>query len=290
MSYSLDPGQDASSGYDEAPQRRRHILGRLLAALVMAASAGGLWYAYDASRAHRAGDVPLIRADEGATKVRPAQPGGMTIPDQNMMVYNEGRGQQQVENLLPPPETPLPRPAPPPAEAAPPSAPPEQATAAASIPPATLPQASAAIALPSSAPLPPVAAPAPLPVAAAPIAPAQSPVAAAAAAPLPPQPASPPASRPAEPRKAESASAAGGYRLQLAALRSEEAARHEWEALRAAHRDLLGALEARWPRADLGARGTFYRVQAGPIADAAKAEQLCAELRHRNVACILVRP
>ena len=40
-----------------------------------------------------AGDgVPLIRADERPTKVKPDQPGGMQIPDQKVSLYNEKPG------------------------------------------------------------------------------------------------------------------------------------------------------------------------------------------------------
>ena len=73
-------------------------------------------------------------------------------------------------------------------------------------------------------------------------------------------------------------------------MRSEESARQEWSKLRKANNDLLGGLTAAWSRADLGERGIYYRIQAGPIADGAAAERLCGELKRRNVSCILVRP
>jgi len=43
-------------------------------------------------------------------------------------------------------------------------------------------------------------------------------------------------------------------------------------------------------RVDLGEKGVFYRVQAGPLADAAAAERLCAELKERKQGCIVVKP
>lgn len=81
-----------------------------------------------------------------------------------------------------------------------------------------------------------------------------------------------------------------GYRLQIAAVRSPEAARQEWERLKRLHGDVLGALGYAAERVDLGERGIFYRIQAGPIADAAKAKRECGELKRRGVGCILVRP
>ena len=43
-------------------------------------------------------------------------------------------------------------------------------------------------------------------------------------------------------------------------------------------------------RADLGDKGVFYRLQAGPLSDAAAAETLCGKLKQRNVGCLIVRP
>ena len=59
----------------------------------------------------RRGTVPLIRADERPTKVRPERPGGMEIPDRDKLIYHPTR--PVVEHLLPGPEKPLPRPVPP---------------------------------------------------------------------------------------------------------------------------------------------------------------------------------
>ena len=53
---------------------------------------------------------------------------------------------------------------------------------------------------------------------------------------------------------------------------------------------MLGKLTAAWPRADLGERGVYYRIQTAPISDGAAAERLCGELKRRNVACILIHP
>jgi hypothetical protein len=56
--------------------------------------------------------VPLIRADDRPMKIKPDQPGGMPVPDQNVSVYDQKPGAAAVEKLLPPPEQPMPRPAP----------------------------------------------------------------------------------------------------------------------------------------------------------------------------------
>src|SRR6266446_10120904 len=101
---------------DEYARPDRRLPTMLLTVLAMALFAGGLWFAYVQGTRHpavtAAGDaVPLIRADERPTKVKPDQPGGMTIPDQNVSLYNERPGGTPVEKLLPAPEQPMPRPA-----------------------------------------------------------------------------------------------------------------------------------------------------------------------------------
>src|ERR1700686_1213476 len=91
---------------DEFSRPDRRLPTMLLTVLAMALFAGGLWFAYVQGPRHAAvtapGDaVPLIRADEHPTKVKPDQPGGMTIPDQNVSLYNGKPGGTPVEKLLP---------------------------------------------------------------------------------------------------------------------------------------------------------------------------------------------
>src|SRR6266704_2662994 len=102
---------------DEFARPDRRLPATLLTVVAMALFAGGLWFAYVQGTRHPAviapGEaVPLIRADDRPTKVKPDQPGGMTIPDQNVSLYNEKPGGAPVEKLLPAAEQPMPRPAP----------------------------------------------------------------------------------------------------------------------------------------------------------------------------------
>lgn len=89
-----------------------------------------------------------------------------------------------------------------------------------------------------------------------------------------------------------SSPAAGGkgYRLQLGAMRTPESAREEWGRLERQNADLLGKLAYAAPRVDLGNRGVFYRIQVGPVTEAAAADRTCNELKRRGVGCILVKP
>jgi hypothetical protein len=235
---------------DEFSRPDRRLPTMLLTVLAMALFAGGLWFAYVQGTRHAAvtapGDaVPLIRADEHPTKVKPDQPGGMTIPDQNVSLYNEKPGAAPVEKLLPAPEQPLPRP-----------------TAAREAAPAS---AAAAV-------------PAPQPAAAQPAA-----KAAAKAAPKPV------AAVPGKPAAGAPVAATGKVQIQLASLKSPEAAREDWARLKRDNPDLLGKLTAVAVRTDLGDKGIYYRVLAGSFGDPAEAEKLCGELKRRNLGCVLAR-
>ncbi|MGH7062377.1 MAG: hypothetical protein ACREFH_18445, partial [Stellaceae bacterium] len=144
MSYPLGSAEpEHSSGLyaeprEEEPPQPRRLLTIAAGLAVMVLFAGGLWLAYVAGTRHGGGagaaDVPLIRADARPDKVKPDKPGGLQIPDRNMLVYGEDRN--MVEHLLPPPEQPMPRPAPPPAMAAPPVAEPPAAASEPAAPPA----------------------------------------------------------------------------------------------------------------------------------------------------------
>jgi cell division septation protein DedD len=238
----LDPAQRGAMPYRRIKRRAHRGLAVVLALGVMGLSAGGLWVGYRLSTGRApSGEIPLIHADTDPIKVKPDDPGGMEIPNRDRFVFNP-KGGMPVERLLPPPETPLPRPVPAANNTAPP---PSAEPVAAPAPPA------------------PVAAPAPV-------------------VPAPPQTAAAPApSGGADVR---------GYRLQLGAVKAPEMAKQEWDRIKRQNSDLVGALSVSVDRVDRGDRGVFYRIHAGPIADAAQAERLCAQLRQRGVGCILAKP
>jgi len=85
-------------------------------------------------------------------------------------------------------------------------------------------------------------------------------------------------------------SSSARYRLQLASMRSAAAAAETWDKLSAKHGDVIGALELVIQKIDLGVgKGIYYRVQAGPVTSEADGDRMCATLRQRKVACIVVR-
>lgn len=82
---------------------------------------------------------------------------------------------------------------------------------------------------------------------------------------------------------------AQGWRVQLAAFRSRDTAEKVVARLKQAHAELfapVGGLEV--VEAAL-AKGTFYRVGAGPVADRTMAAALCNDLQVLKQACIVVR-
>ena len=84
------------------------------------------------------------------------------------------------------------------------------------------------------------------------------------------------------------AGAAGDYRVQLGAFSGgEAAARREWSRLAGRHGDLLGGLA---PRIDVIERDgrSLWRLQAGPLGES-RARDVCAALKSRGEACLLVR-
>ena len=161
------------------------------------------------------------------------------------------------------------RPLPPPPPSAPPAAPPSSSSASgrggktAPAPKGETPKA------------PKQAAPKPQPVAKAPT---PAPVKSVAATPSP-------APAPAQVSRGDA------YLIQLAAARSSQGARTEWDRLKAKHGDLLGTLGLTVTKADLGpGKGIFYRLRAGPLVSENAARALCRQLAQRKVGCLIIKP
>lgn len=270
----IDPS-DRMADYDDEPRGggKPRWGRRILTGLVAAAALGGfavvVVFSLETDEgADTAAPAPVVKAQSGPTKVKPAEPGGMKIPDQDKQVFarlDPNAPKNTVERLLPPPKRlvekppplkpapaaelelspgpilappPMPRLKPPPVMEAPPPAPP--------------PEPKIAVVKKAPAPLPEIA------------------VATAAAAKVAP--------------------AAGGFRVQLVALRSEAAARVAWSGYLKKHADLFGKLKPTFAKAVIKGKGTFYRLQAGPLADAGAARVLCEKVKKRKMGCLVVRP
>ncbi len=295
-----------------------YTLRRIVTIGLLLAIAGGVGYLLFApSASHKdAGSVPVVKG-EGAYKERPEQPGGMDIPHQDMQVYQEldssGAAKPEAEHLLPPPETPQIPAAPPPssggeaAAAAPPAASAKVETlltpsgpdnVAAAVAPVVPPSAPAVAAKPPAEPekpepSPPPAATAPVTVAAKPVVAAKAPVAPSVVAQAAPQPAHDKAASATEakPKPAARIKEAGraSAAVQLAAVQDEAAARAMAEKLQARYASYLGDARLKVVRADLGAKGIYYRIQSGAVTDG-EASGICAALKKLKAGCIVVHP
>ena len=269
-------------------KRNWRLIGGAAAVVVLAVAAIALasgWLSGGSERmARSSAEIPLIKADEAPLKVRPEDPGGMEVPNRDMLVYRRFEGGNEpppVERLLPSAEQPV---VPPRPKAAPGRE--VEIVEAESVPTDTRPKEEAIwpppeedkgrVMMPKPSKEAPaavkaeeVAKPEPPPVPEKPMAPAPRVAPAPASSPKP---------------------VAGAYQVQLVAVRSREQAQASWGRLSKKHADLLGGLRPNIVRADLGSKGVIYRLRAGPAGDEGKARALCASLAKRKVDCLVVRP
>ncbi|NBC34151.1 MAG: hypothetical protein GVY13_15865 [Alphaproteobacteria bacterium] len=110
---------------------------------------------------------------------------------------------------------------------------------------------------------------------------------------LPAPPAGPPEQEPAEVAARDGSvqflpDPNGTHRVQIVAVQAQDEIVPKWNQLVGDHPQLLSALERHVEPVDLGARGIWYRVQAGPLS-AARADALCDTLKARGTDCIVRR-
>lgn len=82
--------------------------------------------------------------------------------------------------------------------------------------------------------------------------------------------------------------ASGIYRVQVAAFRSEEAAETAWKKSRQSEPALYADADRHIQRADLGAKGVFYRLRVGSFDDRDKASAYCDAIKASGSNCIVV--
>lgn len=238
-----------------------------------------------------AAEIPVIRRPQTAIKVQPSEPGGMEILNQDKSVYDiiekKDNSAPVVENLLPPPEEPKPQAiaqAPVVAvEPLPVEQKAEEILKTAEIKKAPEPQAVkneqppapevplsqvAAVPLPEPA-APEVKEPAPVPEPAKVAVPAKEEVKAADATPA-----------------VSAAQTTGPWTVQLISSPNRKSVDSAWNGLEKKYASLSGQpheVEA----ADLGAKGTFYRLFAGAFADRAGADKLCNDIKALGGTCLV---
>ena len=85
----------------------------------------------------------------------------------------------------------------------------------------------------------------------------------------------------------DTVASAGGYSVQLTSQRSEAEAKSAYQALRAKFPDQLGGREPIVRRADLGAKGVYYRALVGPFASMEEAAGVCSSLKAAGGKCLV---
>jgi hypothetical protein len=286
------------------------------------------WYAYKEAKAPSGPEeIPIVKAEPGPYKTKPENPGGMEFANTDKSVYNMlgdsnvPGADEKVEQVVGKPEEPMPRDEIPGATVG-------EEPAAEPMPLDTAPAPAAANEAPKEgtpAAAPTVAAPAPVdnefaaPVRkrmqdldAAPADATASPEAVALKDAL----AKKETAADAKPKKVDlkkksakvsekvktaaatvpksmqsasaHKSASGKYRVQLGAYRSESAAADAWKNMTKRFGKELSGLEMYVEKANLGTKGIFYRLQAGPLSTEEDARLVCNKLVAKKQGCLAV--
>jgi len=239
----------------------RLVVAGSLGAVVLAWFAGSTWFGGGSA------EVPVVQAESGPIRVKPANPGGLQVPGADNTIFSSSGG-NGGDKLAPPPQTPdlQALQAPPQPVQAPKPAEPAKLAAATPLPPPAEHAAEAA--------KPPATAAAPKPQ-----------VAIAAAKPVRAAEGRPPGVVATEHRPGPPTTGAShGALVQLGALSSEQAAHEEW-----------GALAKRLPQFLLGKQPsvskverdghTYWRLRTGGFADMAQATTFCLRMREKGASC-----
>lgn len=81
----------------------------------------------------------------------------------------------------------------------------------------------------------------------------------------------------------------GQYLIQLLASRSEADARRAWARVQSRHGAIIGGAALDLETADLGERGTYYRVRFGAFDDRSAANAVCKALKDKGQDCLVKR-
>jgi cell division protein FtsN len=278
---------DGSEEEDDVEGSRLPLL-IVLALLVLAMFAGVVWLAYTQGVARGRGETPVLTAANGPERVAPPQSGGNTVPYQGFKIYEQPAPPDDNADAAPapaqasPPAAAVPPPAalkPAPAEPSPKQMAAEpQKPAAAKPAPAEKPAAASAPPKSVAALIQQANSEPPKPAAKAPAKPAAAPPAPAAATGAPRtlggQTAAP------------AAAASGAYVLQIGSYKSQADAEAAWKSYKAKHAGLLSGYSDNIQQADLGEKGTWYRLRIGGFSDKEVATALCDRLKADGGACI----
>lgn len=275
---------------------------RWVSVLFVLAAVGGFvalaWYAYQSGVQPVSEDeIPYVSAEETPVKEKPEEPGGWQFEHQDKAVYNqlaagkEGQERPVAERLMPAPEEPVERPKV--EQILPEDFEREEvnATAVETPIPSTKENGKTEVVVVDAEPepvAPVVAEKAEEPVVAETKTTAPEPVKAPEPTPAE-KPAPAPVPAPATAPAPVTSSASGQYMAQLGAFGSNEDALAAWTKIDAAHGAMFPTKEHTVQRADLGAKGVFYRLQLGPFSNETSARKVCDYLQQNKQGCFVVK-
>ena len=276
-----------------------------------------VWLAYTQGVARGRGETPVLTAAAGPEKIAPAQAGGNNVPYQGFKIYEQPAPSDDSADTAPAQapaaQTPVTQTPVAKADTPPPAL--KQQTAPVETKPAPVakPEPQKIVAAPVAKPEPqkivaPPAKSTPAPVKAA-AAPApqtapksmaaliqqanSAPPAKAVAAPVPAGPATgaprqlgapvPVAAKPVAAKPA----ASGAYVLQIGAYKSQADADAAWKAYKSKHAALLSGYSPDVQQAELGEKGTWYRLRIAGFGDKDGASATCDRLKADGGNCFL---
>ncbi|MBE6448539.1 MAG: hypothetical protein E7018_04480 [Alphaproteobacteria bacterium] len=268
--------------------RSKNVFVGTVSGIALAAAVG--WFVLSPSYDNPANvDIPVIRRPQTAVKIQPAEPGGMEIRDQDKSVYDiieKKEAAPIVENLLPPPEEPqLPT------------------IAAVEETAPVINQAEEIIKTEETKEIKKVAEPQVVKQE-APQAPEitiaeaastnvekaieikEAPQTQPTSAPKTEAPKPQPESAPVAPTAETKVVVSGPWQVQLISSPNRQAVDKAWNDLCKKY-PVLKNHQKEVETADLGSKGTFYRLKAGGFADRAGAESLCRDIKALGGTCIV---
>jgi cell division septation protein DedD len=264
----------------KSPRWGRRVLTGMIALATMGGFGMIVVFSYEKGKEKGAvAGTPVIKAQQGPTKVKPEKSGGMPIRDQDKGVYDRldpNSKKDKIENLLPAPELAMPKPA------------------LMKLPKITKKDGAMAKASEPTAGSNVVAPPPPPSINAAPTKPLVKAPSIKAASAMPKI-----EKKMAKPAKSakisdvpikKMAALKNGYRIQIASLKSKAAANAAWRKLQKNHPSLFGRLKPNIVRAVIAGKGTYYRLQAGTIKGQLAARALCSQAKKRKIGCLIVNP
>ena len=274
---------DSSESFEERKNeinRSKNVFIGTVSGIALAAVVG--WFVLSPRYAeNNSADIPVIRRPQTAVKVQPAEPGGMEILNQDKSVYDiiekKETDTSKVENLLPPPEEPQMPVVSAAAETAPVVEKAEEIikVAEVKVAPAPFPQAA-----PEEKP---TEAPKAISEAAAET---KAPAAKVKMEEKAPAPVTEPQEKEAPKAEVKTVAVTGPWQVQLMSSPNRKAIDTAWDGLVKKYPVLQGQ-SREIETADLGAKGTFYRLKAGGFADRSGADKLCNDIKALGGTCIV---